>query len=621
MSTAILRFLAAAVLLCAGASRAADKPTPPNILWITAEDISPDLGCYGVEHAVTPNLDRLAAQGILYTNCFGVVGVCAPNRSSLITGMYPSSIGSHGMRFRTRLPDGIKCFPEYLRAAGYYCTNNSKTDYNFPVPEAAWDESSRKAHWRHRRPGQPFFAVFNITCSHEGQIRCSEPRYEQHMKGVPKEVRHDPAEIPVPPFHPDTPEVRRDWARYHDLITAMDHRAGAFLKELDEAGLAHQTVVFFFGDNGAGMPRCKKWCYDGGTRVPLMVRFPESMKQLAPGAPGTKTDRLVSFVDFAPTILSLAGVAIPGHMQGVAFLGEAAGEPRDYVYSMTDRMAERYDMARTVHDPRYLYLRNYRPDLTNGQIVSYTYQMPTLQVWARLAAEGALEGPPAAWFAPTKPVEELYDCENDPHNVHNLAGQPEMGEVLRRMRAEHERWQRATRDLGLLPESDMMRRSEGSTPCEMARAEGKYPLARIRAAAVLVGRGEKALSEMTRLMDDGDAAVRFWAATGLGSLGEKARPSAEVLRRALEDDSPAVRMAAAESLVRIGRPDGVMPVVQEAVSHDSEWIRLRAANVLERLGERARPAVPQIRQALENTAGLGYANRLFTTILEKLGAR
>ena len=302
----------------------ATNPDRPNILWITCEDISPNLGCFGDLYAVTPNLDRLATEGVRYTNAFAVIGVCAPARSTLITGMYAPSLGTHPMRCRGTLPDYVRCFPEYLRDAGYYCTNNVKTDYNFATPESAWDESSRQAHWRKRRAGQPFFSVFNFTSCHESQIRLPEEKYAERTADFTSRQRHDPALATIPPYHPDTPEVRRDWARYADMITYMDREVGALLAELDADGLADDTIVIFFSDHGAGMPRSKRWLYDSSLRVPMIVRFPKKYQHLAPGEPGAITDRLVSFVDFAPTVLSLAGVLIADHMQGEPFLGEQA---------------------------------------------------------------------------------------------------------------------------------------------------------------------------------------------------------------------------------------------------------------------------------------------------------
>lgn len=328
------------VLLAGGNVAGADAPRP-NILWISCEDISPNLGCYGDRYACTPHLDRLASQGVRYTNVYGITGVCAPNRSCLITGMYPCTLGSQDMRCVIKLPENIKCFPEYLRAAGYYCTNNAKTDYNFPVPKTAWDECSRKGHWRNRPAGRPFFSVFNLGVSHESQIRVPDERFFKNTARLTPQQRHDPARAPLPPLHPDLPEVRRDWARYYDNITAMDYQAADLLAQLEADGLAEDTIVFFFGDNGEGMPGCKKWVWESGLHVPLLVRFPKKFERWAPAAPGGVCDRMVSFVDFGPTVLSLAGVSIPAHLQGMAFLGARAGPPRQYVYGMRDRLGAR----------------------------------------------------------------------------------------------------------------------------------------------------------------------------------------------------------------------------------------------------------------------------------------
>ncbi|MBN2293620.1 MAG: sulfatase-like hydrolase/transferase, partial [Pirellulales bacterium] len=261
----------------------AEQPSRPNVLWLTCEDISPNLGCYGDDYAITPNLDRLAEQGVRYTQAVGICGVCAVNRSCLITGMYPSTIGSQDMRSLIRLPKSIPTYSELLRKAGYYCTNNSKTDYNFPTPVEAWDECSAKAHWRNRAPEQPFFAVFNYTGTHESQIW--ETNHRRHAAKLRHDELHDPKEAPVPAFHPNTPEVRRDWANYYDNITALDHWIGARLEELKKAGLEEDTIIFFYSDHGVGMPMCKKWVWDWGLRVPLLIYFPKKYRHLAPDGP------------------------------------------------------------------------------------------------------------------------------------------------------------------------------------------------------------------------------------------------------------------------------------------------------------------------------------------------
>ncbi|MEZ6070070.1 MAG: sulfatase [Pirellulales bacterium] len=463
--------IALVIALCCVSVSFADNPRP-NILWITCEDISPNLGCYGDEYAVTPNLDRLASESTRYTAAFAPIGVCAPARSCLITGMWPTSLGSQHMRCQAVLPEYVHCFSEYLRDAGYYCTNNVKTDYNFQQRPQSWDASSRQAHWRGRADAQPFFAVFNFTSCHESQIRLPEEQYQQRTADFTDAERHDPAKAPLPPYHPDTPEVRRDWARYADMITYMDKEAGRVLDELEEDGLADETIVFFYSDHGAGMPRSKRWLYDSSTRVPLLVRFPEKYRQWAPTAAGDSTDRLVSFIDFGPTVLSLADVAIPEHMQGVAFLGEAAGPPREYVYGFRGRMDERYDMLRSVRDGRYKYIRNYMPQLPyfQHQFLEYQNEMPTMRVWQRLADEGNLTGPAATFMAMRKPAEELYDTEADPWEVHNLADDIAYHDVRHRLRGALYDWMLEIRDLGFLPEPDMRTRYGDAAPYDAVRA-------------------------------------------------------------------------------------------------------------------------------------------------------
>ena len=605
--------LTATGLAVASGALAAEPPRDrPNILWLSCEDISPNLGCYGDAYARTPRLDAFARQGVRYTHAFGITGVCAPNRSCIISGVYPSTLGSHGMRSATRLPDRIQCFPEYLQAAGYYCTNASKTDYNFPTPKTAWHECSGRAHYNKRKEGQPFFAVFNFTACHESQIRAPEARYQRNTRRLTTDQRHDPAKAPVPPFHPDTPEVRKDWARYHDNITALDYWVGDHLKALNEAGLADDTIVLFWSDHGAGMPGCKKWVWESGLHVPLIVRCPKKYAKWAPGEPGTTTDRLVSFVDFAPTVLSLAGVPIPKHMQGSAFLGDKAGAPRRYIYAIRDRMAERYDTVRVVRDKRYQYIRNFMPHLPWSQFISYTEQMPTMKVWRRLHEEGKLTGPAARYFQ-TKPLEELYDNQADPHQIHNLAADPKHKAVLERMRAACHAWMRRTGDLGLLPDYEMHRRAEGRTRYDVAHDAKANPLPRLIEAATLANAADPAnIPKLLALMKADDPAVRWWGAVGLVALGEKAAPATDALAKAIEDPAPNVRIAAADALCNLDRTDQAMPVLIAGLQHDSPFIRLRAINVLDRIGDRAKPALDAIRQAKPKARGhvAGYVGRI-----------
>jgi N-sulfoglucosamine sulfohydrolase len=360
--------------------------------------------------------------------------------------MYPIAIGSQHMRSQIVLPPNVKAFPEYLRAAGYWTTNRSKTDYNFPPPKAVWNENSAQSRdWRGRASGQPFFSVINLTTTHESQIR-----------GKFGETLHDPAKAQLPPYIPDTPVTRRDWARYADLLTTLDQQVAAILDQLEADGLANDTIVFFWGDHGQGLSRGKRWLYDSGTRVPLIVRWPGALK------PGSVCDDLVCFLDFAPTMLRLAGVDLPSHLHGrvlppiengITAVGDRPSAiGREFIFGHRDRMDETYDLIRSARDTRFKYLRNYAPRRTYAQNITYMNQMPTMKEWRRLNAEGKLTGAAALHFRETKPVEELFDTEADPHEVVNLVDRPEHAETLKRMRAALERWQEDVGDSGLTPE-------------------------------------------------------------------------------------------------------------------------------------------------------------------------
>jgi N-sulfoglucosamine sulfohydrolase len=434
-----------------GVGRAQENQRP-NILWLSAEDLSPDLGCYGDSYAITPNLDRLASRSVRYTNAFAVAGVCAPSRSGIVTGMYPSSIGTHHMRSKGVPPAYVKCFTEYLRAAGYYCTNNAKTDYNFDCPVTAWDENGRHAHWRNRPSGAPFFSVFNFGVTHEAQIRAEPAAMARNLAQVKSEQRHDPNKAELPPYYPDTPVVRRDWANYHDLITAMDVHVGEMLRALDADGLADNTMVFFWGDHGRGLPRAKRWIYDSGIHVPLIVRRPGGQDA------GAVNEELVSLIDLGPTALSIAGVTVPEWMQGQAFLGERRKAPRRYIFASRDRMGDKYDMIRCVRDAQFKYIRNYQAEKPYAQHIDYMDEMPTMKEWRRLHAEGKLHGPQSLFVQPTKPREELYNVTRDPQEIDNLAGKPEYERTLAEMRQVHLEWMKQTRDLGLIPEAELQAR-------------------------------------------------------------------------------------------------------------------------------------------------------------------
>ena len=566
---------------------AAQQPASPNILWITSEDNGLHLGAYGDKYAVTPNLDQLAGRGMIYRNAWSTAPVCAPARTTLISGLYPPSTGSQHMRSNTRLPASMKMYPQYLRAAGYYCTNNSKEDYNLAKPGQVWDESSPEAYWRNRKPGQPFFAIFNFTISHESQIR-----------NQPHELKHDPAEARVPTYHPDTPEVRRDWAQYYDRVTEMDELAGGVLRELEQAGLAEDTIIFYYGDHGSGMPRSKRWTFNSGLNVPLIVYFPEKYRHLAPSdyKPGGETDRLVGFIDLTPTLLSVAGIQPPAHFQGHSFAGKYEAPEQPYIYGFRGRMDERYDMVRSVRDKRYIYIRNYKPHKIYGQFIDYMFQTPTTRVWRELYDAGKLSAP-RTFFWETKPPEELYDLSADRDEVNNLAKSVAHQEILKRLRQAQRQLAVRIRDVGFLPEGEIHSRAQGSTPYEMGHDDFRYPMERVVAMAEAASSLDpKDVPTIQKGFQDSDSAVRYWAAMGALMRGQDAvSAAADQLRQALGDHSPYVRSIAGQALGQYGgeaEARDALAVLMELAPLDKNgiYVSMTALNAIDAMDERAASA-------------------------------
>lgn len=433
-----------------------NTPSRPNILWISLEDTTPRFGCYGDPVARTPNIDRLAAGGCRFPNAFSTAGVCAPSRSAIITGMYQTSIGTHHMRtthtnqhtpdmptpYSAVPPPYVKTFTEYLRGAGYYCTNNSKTDYQFTPPSTAWDDCSNTGHWRNREEGQPFFSVFNPTVTHESGMW-------ERENGRP--LTTNPDDVQLPPYLPDTPKSRAALARHYDNLAIADARVGELLAQLEEDGLTENTIVFLWSDHGEGLPRGKRWPYDAGIRIPLIVRWPGELP------PDSVSEQLVSLIDLGPTVLSLCGVEAPQHLQGQPFLGLHAME-REYIFATRDRYDESYDMVRAVRDKRYKYIRNYYPEKPYLLWIPYRNRHPIMQEMWRLHAAGKLEGDAAVMFQYPRPAEELYDVANDRYELNNLASDAAHADVLEQMRGALAQWQSDFGDMGDIPEEQMVAR-------------------------------------------------------------------------------------------------------------------------------------------------------------------
>jgi uncharacterized sulfatase len=545
----------------------------------------------------------------------------------------------------------------------------------------------------------------------------------QRLENLKPDQRHDPAKAVLPPYYPDTPVVRRDWAQYYDIITLTDKQVSDILQQLEEDGLADDTIVWFWGDHGRGLPRAKRWIYDSGIKVPLIIRVPQKLRELAMPAnpdalkPGTVNDDLVTFIDFAPTMLSLAGVKVPDNIQGRAFLGSQKAAAREYIFAARDRMDETYDIIRGVRDKRYKYIRNYMPNVTCGQDIDYMNQMPTMQEMRRLNAEGKLVGPQRNYFLETKPIEELYDTVTDPHEVKNLADDPKYKDVLERMRKVHQEWMKQTRDVGLIPEPefDETKRPGGIwqktaepffQPASKATDEGTYItitcattgtsiaykisdsgnkktawelytkpvllkpsqvlhakacrigftdsdevkfrlgdkparteppvvaeetlhwmdkqnltdlLERLRKIKDLDGLGRKAVPEYFEAMGDKYGSVRYWAVIGLHSSCKESSDierAKDKIRAMLKDPVVVVRIAAAEALCNWGEEKEGLLVLTEALQDKTDTARLYAVIALGRIGKKARPALPQIKTALDDSSE--YVQRVARATLKRL---
>jgi len=597
----------------------------PNILWLSTEDISPHLGCYGDPDAITPNLDALAARGIRYSRAFTVAPVCAPNRSSIITGMYPQTIGTHHMRsggegversIKPKLPPEIKPFPEYMREAGYYCTNNSKKDYNFESDYIFWNESSKNAHWKNRPDDAPFFAVFNYGDTHEGSIRSNPKQFAEKTKRLTEEQRRDPAKLTIPAYHPDTPVVREQWKNIHELVTGLDYWVADHLKALEEAGLAENTIIVFWSDHGTGLPRHKRWVYDSGVHVPLIVYVPEKWQKVYDVKPGTVVDDLVSSIDLAPSTLNLAGLEVPKHMQGQAFLGTNLPEPRTYVFGGRDRMDERYDMIRYIRSDRYKMIFNYMPFKPYVQYTNTAQKSPVHQEYQRLIDAGELPKGSEWVTRKTKPVIEFYDLETDPLELTNLAkggdfeGGGDQKVSFRDMKYAGVHWiWEESRDLAFIPEAELNRLEKehgyryaipgAHAPEDLNLFSLSMTVAIMEQAQFdqdLKGNEDDAMAKLEAALAAESTTIRYWAALGLGRIDDGADRLARVME---EDESVVVRLAAAQSVVVVHQTEALR-VLESGLRDPDEWVRLQAATALDEIGELARPVIPAMKKALND---------------------
>ena len=575
MKTTLLIPIWSIILLLSGC-----KPTKielPNILWITSEDNSPMLGCYGDSFATTPHLDQMASEGFRYTNAYANTPVCAPARNTILTGVHACSNGNEQMRSNYPKSDLVRPYTECLHQKGYYCTNNSKTDYNFADInlDDMWDECGKEAHFKNRAKGQPFFAIFNITTSHESSIH----------KSVPDSLlRHNPMEVPLPPYHPDTPEMRHDWAQYYDKVEDLDRQVGELLKELEEAGLAENTIVFYYSDHGGILGRSKRYLFETGTHVPMIIRIPEKYKAFYPEQkPGEDVDRLVSFVDLAPTLLSLVGTSAPEYMQGDAFLGKHQQEEPDHIYMFRDRMDGRYDLSRSIVDGTYRYTRNFNSNRIYMQHLEYLWRAPSMVSWENAFLAGKCNKTQSLFWK-TKPVEELYNTDSDPWEVNNLAGDPGHAELLEGMRKAMKEKSRSIRDAGFIPEADRIIRTRDQTTYDYMRS-GAAPFMEIESAAFLASEADPDnMKQLLELMAHEDGAVRYWASHGILLLREVAIPHLETILKAASDPSWNVCVAAAETLFLLGQEKEAVAAYRRVLNCPEPMARVHALNSIESIG-------------------------------------
>ena len=566
----------------------------PNILWLVSEDNIPLLGCYGDAFATTPNLDKLASEGFLYTHAYSSAPVSSPSRNTILTGVYACTAGQQHHRSQYKKSDIIRTYPEFFREAGYYCTNNAKEDYSIPSSQTRgiWDESSKQAHYKNRQPGQPFFAVFNCELTHESS----------QFKQIPTEkLRHDPKKVTLPPYHPDMEDFRHDWAQWYDKMEDMDAWVGEKLKELEESGEAENTIVVYYGDNGGILPRSKRFMYETGTHVPLIVRIPEKYKYLYPNKKtGTKVDRLVTFADLSPTMLSIIGTKIPDWIQGQAFLGKQKTADPEYAFMFRGRMDETYDMSRAIRDKQYRYIRNYMPHRIYGIRNNYQWNAPSMRSWEQAFHAGQCNALQSVFWN-TKPSEELYDSENDPWNVKNLAADPAYREILERMRAAHNELVCNILDVGFIPEGEYAMRAKDKPMYDYMRA-ANLPFSQIVETAHLASDGDpKNLNRLTELLQNDESAIRYWAATGLLILKDAAKPVIPLLVKALDDVSADVATVAATALYTLGEKETGINALLKALEHPEDAVRNFALNMLDHTGDNS-PKAQKAALALEADA-------------------
>ena len=521
----------------------------PNILWIVTEDNSLHyMNLYTKGGAEMPNVSSLASEGIVFNNAFSNAPVCSVARSTIITGVYSPRIGTqyHRRMSLVKLPDDVKPLPVYLKEAGYYTSNNSKEDYNFIKDGEIWDESSGKASYKNRKKEQPFFHVQNFHNTHEGQLHFDQ----EHLENALKTNNLD--SVKPFPYHPDTPTFRYTQSLYHNHHKDVDKEIGKFIKKLEDENLLDNTIIFYYADHGGVLPRSKGYIYESGLNVPLVVRVPEKFKKLSPFKAGSRTSTFVEFVDLVPTVLSLAGIEIPRSIDGKPFLGKKLKksklEKQNTTFGYADRFDEKYDLVRSIRIGKYKYIRNYQPFNVDGLYNFYRYKMLAYKEWYKLFQDGKLNEVQSQFFKPRAP-EALYNIDEDPHEIKNLAKDKNYIEILLDLRTKLNDHLVSINDLSFIPEPHLLK--NGLNDIVSYSEKNKDLISRlIKISDLSLNDYKQVSSKIQDALNDINPWVRYWGLIVSSSYGSKALENKEQIHSIFENDPEnLVRMRAAEFML------------------------------------------------------------------------
>ena len=556
----------------------------PNILWLTSEDNNINwVGCYGNSFAETPNIDHLAEEGFRYTHCYANAPVCAPSRSTWITGIHAISMGTHPMRSRNNIPhDRISYYPDLLKENGYYVANCAKTDYNIGGREdhECWDNKCASTpSWKTLKQNQPFLQIINFGQSHESRAH-----------GSLDNIEHDPSRTQLAAYHPDLTDVRKNYAKYYDAVRNMDGKIGEALQKLEEMGLAENTIVIYNSDHGGVMPRSKRFLFASGIHSPFIIRIPEKYKHLWPAKePGMTVDRLVSFIDMPKTWLSICQAEISDYYQGKIFLGHQSEKEPNYHFAFRGRMDERFDNARAVYSKDYLYIRNYMPYAPWMQHLEYLWKAKATSAWAEHVKDGKATDTQAKYFKPKPYSEEFYDLKNDPDNVNNLIADTRYKKQIGQMRKALRSWQIEIHDSGLLPESEITKYEahHNITIYDLVRSPELYNLpALIDAADLALEQQATNKNKLRKLLLSDDAGLRYWAMVGCFLINDE-----EGAKMAINDNSDEVKAMAAWTLIKNDEREKGINCLHKMIEDDS-YAMLKILNIVDWLGKDGEALIP-----------------------------